>query len=266
MPDQSVPKSVAALLKSFESCFTAPTYRRFSALVAGWFLCCSRRWVTRVTRASGEMGGRHHAGFHRFFSAARWEMDGVWQTLLTHPLKYLPKRIDVIVGTAMHYDGSAPSQASKGGAASVACGHARVVLAVHVPVPWGGPGIAVAVLAKLYRSPKTCPSSEYRKRSEIARELVEKLQGWLPGDRRINLLGDREYPCKTTLRELDQRVDFTGPMPMDAMLFEPLDEDHVQKRGTPRVKGNRLPSAAQLAIKKATAWKKQRVKIYVKSV
>jgi hypothetical protein len=212
------------------------------------------------------MGGRHYAGFHRFFSAARWEMDGVWQTLLTHLLKYLPKRIDVIVddtlcrrnrprifGTAMQYDGSAPSQASKGGTASVACGHARAVLAVHVPVPWGGPGIAVAVLAKLYRSPKTCPSSEYRKRSEIARELVEKLQGWLPGDRRINLLGDREYPCKTTLRELDQRVDFTGPMPMDAMLFEPLDEDHVQKRGTPRVKGNRLPSAAQLAIKKATA-------------
>ncbi|MGK0481568.1 MAG: hypothetical protein ACJAQ3_001546 [Planctomycetota bacterium] len=223
MPDQSIPRSVAALLKSFESCFTAPTYRRVSALVVGWLLCCSRRWVTRVARASGEMGGRHYAGFHRFFSAARWEMDGVWQTLLTHLLKYLPKRIDVIVddtlcrrnrprifGTAMQYDGSAPSQASKGGTASVACGHARAVLAVHVPVPWGGPGIAVAVLAKLYRSPKTCPASEYRKQSEIARELVEKLQGWLPVDRRINLLEDREYAFETTLRELDQRIALHG--------------------------------------------------------
>ncbi|QDV05310.1 hypothetical protein Poly30_08060 [Planctomycetes bacterium Poly30] len=279
MPDQSIPKSVAVLLKSFESCFTAPTHRRFSILVVGWLLCCSRRWVTRVARASGALGDRHHAGFHRFFSEARWKTDDVWKTLVMHLLTYLPKRIDVIVddtlcrrngpsifGTAMHYDGAASSRASKGAAASVACGHAWVVLAVHVPVPWKGPGIAVPILAKLYRSPKTCPESEYRKRSEIARELVEKLYSWLPSDRRINLLGDREYACKTTLRDLHGSIDFTGPMPMDAMLFEPLEEGYTQKRGTKRIKGPRLPSPSDLAAEEPDAWIELKVKIYGRQV
>jgi hypothetical protein len=279
MPEQSIPKSVAVLLKSFAVCFTSPTFRRFSLLAVGWILCCSRQWITRVGQASGALPNEHHSGFHRFFSAARWKIDDLWQKLFTHLLVYLPQVIDVIVddtlcrrngpkifGTAMHYDGAAPSQAPKGAKASVACGHAWVVLAVFVPVPWNGPGIAVPILVKLYRSPKSCPASEYRKRSEIARDLVEKLQSWLPSDRRINLLGDREYACKTTLRSLDPTIDFTGPMPMNAMLFEPLAEDYIQKRGTPRIKGPRLPSPTELAAKKPKAWKKQTVEIYGKQV
>lgn len=279
MPNQSNPKSVAVLLESFESCFTAPTYRRFSMLAVGWVLCCTRRWITRVARASGGLSDAHHAGFHRFFSVARWDPDDLWRTLLNHLLGYLGKRIDVIVddtlccrrgpkifGTAMHFDGASASGTSKGSAASIACGHAWVVLAVHVPVPWKGPGIAVPILAELYRSPKTCPESEYRKRSEIARDLVTKLQTWLPSDRRLNLLADREHACKTTLRDLDPRIDFTGPMPMDAMLFAPLKKGYVQKRGTPRIKGDRLPSPLQLAADEQARWKKQRVKIYGKTV
>lgn len=279
MLDQNIPKSVAALLESFKPCFTAPTYRRFSVLVVGWILCCSRRWITRVALASGSLPDRHHAGFHRFFTVARWEMDDVWRVLLTHMLTFLPDRIDVIVddtlcrrngprifGTAMLYDGAAPSQAPKGRAASVACGHAWVVLAVHLPVPWGGSGLAVPILAKLYRSPKTCPASEYRKRSEIARDLVQKLREWLPTDRKVNLLGDREYACKTTLRDLSDDIDFTGPMPMDAMLFEPLADDYVQKRGTRRIKGDRLPSPVELAKAEEADWKESTVTIYGKRV
>ncbi len=279
MQHQSIPESLDSVLHSFQSCFAAPTFRRFAALSIGWLLCRSRRWITRVAQASGEVPGRHHSGYHRFFSAARWDLDDAWHVLLSLLLEYLPKRIDVIVddtlcrrngprifGTAMHYDGAAPSQGSKGGAASVACGHAWVVLALHVPVPWGGPGIAVPILAKLYRSPKTCPESEYRKRSEIARDLVEKLASWLPSDRSVNLSGDREYACRTTLRELDPSIDFTGPMPMNAMLYEPLAKDYQQKRGRRRIKGRKLQSPAQLAAVNPRAWRKRTIRMYGKSV
>jgi hypothetical protein len=279
MPDENIPESLEFVLARFRTCFTAPTYRRFTALVVGWILCCSRRWITRVARASGELPDSHHSGYHRFFSSAKWGTDDAWQALLSVLLRHLPTRIDVIVddtlcrrsgprifGTAMHYDGAAPSHGPKGGASSVACGHAWVVLALHVPVPWHGSGMAVPILAKMYRSPKNCPASEYRKRSEIARDLIEKLKSWLPSERKLNLIGDREYACKTTLRQLNRGVDFTGPMPMDAMLFAPLAKGYRQKRGTPRVKGPQLPNPAQLVAKNSRGWVSRTVTIYGRKV
>ena len=279
MRDQSIPDSLQAILNEFKSCFTAPTFCRFVALVVGWLLCRSRRWITRIAQASGELPGQHHSGFHRFFSSARWDPDDAWRALLSLLLKHLPKQIDVIVddtlcrrngprifGVAMHYDGATSSQVSKGGQASIACGHAWVVLALHVPVPWGGSGIAVPILAKLYRSPKSCPKAEYRKRSEIARDLIEKLNSWIPSDRSLNLMGDREYACKTTLRGLDPSIEFTGPMPMNAMLYAPLPQDYRQKRGRHRIKGRKLPSPAQLAAKHPKAWVERKVRIYGKRV
>jgi len=277
--DQSIPKSLRVILDEFRSCFTAPTSRRFMALVVGWLLCRSRRWVTRVAQASGELPTRHHGGFHRFFSSARWDPDDAWRALLSLLLKYLPKRIDVIVddtlcrrngprvfGVAMHYDGAASSRVSKGGQASIACGHAWVVLALHVPVPWKGSGIAVPILVKLYRSPKSCPEAEYHKRSVIARELIEKLASWLPDDRSVHLMGDREYACRATLRDLDRSIEFTGPMPMNALLYAALPKDYRQKRGRRRVKGRKLPSPEQLVAKNPNAWVKRTVKMYGKRV
>ena len=277
MRADSIPQSLREVLRGFESCFTAPTYRRFLTLVIGWLFCRSRHWVTRVVRASGESTEQHHAGFHRFFSEARWEPDEAWQALLNQLLPYLPKRIEVIVddtlcrrngprifGAGMHHDGAASSQSAMG--KQVSFGHSWVVLTLVVPTPWKSPGIAVPVAASLYRSLKTCPKSEYRKRTVIARELVEKLASWLPEGRTVHLMGDREYACKTVLRDLDQAVEFTGPMPMDAMLFKLLSEDYRQKRGTRRVMGDRLPSSKELAANDDVDWVERKVSIYGKTV
>ena len=277
MPEQSIPISLGAILKEFVSCFTAPTYRRFTSLVAGWILCRSRRWITRVAQASGELPSRHHAGFHRFFSLARWDPDDAWRALLSILLDSLPTNIEALVddtlcrragprifGIAMHHDGAASSYT--GGGKKLACGHAWVVVAVRLPVPWNSSGIAVPILAKLYRSPKRCSKSEYRKRTEIARELIEKLASWLPEDRRLHVTGDREYACKTMLRDLNPAIEFSGPMPMDALLFEPLEERPKQKMGRPRVRGQQRLNPAATVEANPRGWAKRNVKIYGRSV
>ena len=41
--------------------------------------------------------GRHHAGFHRFFSLARWDPNDLWKALLRLLLPLLPTDIEVIV-------------------------------------------------------------------------------------------------------------------------------------------------------------------------
>tara|TARA_R110002096_G_scaffold410337_1_gene610016 strand:+ start:165 stop:1550 length:1386 start_codon:yes stop_codon:yes gene_type:complete len=271
-------------LQDFNSCFTAPTFRRFTSLVTGWVLCRARRWITRVAQVSGEFPDRHHSGFHRFFSHARWEPDDAWQALLSILVKLLPKEIEVIVddtlcrrtgprifGIAMHHDGAASSYSRSGtrGGAQLACGHAWVVLAIRVPVPWKGAGIAVPILAKLYRSPKRCPASEYRKRTEIARDLIEKLASWLPDDRSLHVTGDREYACKTVLRDLDPGIEFTGPMPMDAVLYAPLDKSARGDKpaiGRPRTRGERLPNPAQKTKANSRAWTKRKVQMYGRTI
>jgi hypothetical protein len=61
-------------------------------------------------------------------------------------------------------------------------------------------------------------------------------------------------------------MEFTGPMPMDAMLFAPLPKDYRQKRGTPRIMGERLASPKQLAAQDRKKWVKRKVSIYGKTV
>jgi hypothetical protein len=116
------------------------------------------------------------------------------------------------------------------------------------------------VLARLYRSPKRCPEAEYKKRTEIAREMVLTLSKWLPGDRHLHLTGDREYACKTVLRGLDPGIEFTGPMPMDALLYGP--RPRYKGRGRPRLRGKRLPSPKRRAADPEANWRRVKLTLY----
>lgn len=276
MQRQSIPTSLEATLRPFRTCFTKPSFWNFTALVAGWILCRRRRWITQVALAGGALAAKHVSAFHRFFSSARWEPQHLGQRLLTELLEFLPQTIEVMVddtlcrragprifGISMHHDGAASSYGTgaSGKYSNLACGHSWVVLSVRVPLPWGNDrGMAVPILSRLYRSPKRCPKAKYRKRTELAREMVQTLAKWLPSDRTVHLTGDREYACKTVLRELDTSILFTGPMPMDAILNEP--SSGYQGHGRPRKRGPRLPNPKARAAQRNAKWRKITLKLY----
>jgi len=96
------------------------------------------------------------------------------------------------------------------------------------------------VLFRLYRSKKGCPKTEYHKRTESAIELVKILYGWLPKQNELSVVGDSEYACKTLVRSLSDDQVFTGPMTVDAALYE--EPGAYGGRGRKRRKGRRLPS------------------------
>ena len=52
------------------------------------------------------------------------------------------------------------------------------------------------------------------------------------------LVGDTEYACREVVRGLPRRIEFVGPMSMDAALFE-LPPQNAKGRGRPRKKGRR---------------------------
>ena len=274
MQGDSTPSSLQGILDSFVSCFTRPSFDSFTMLVCGWILCRARRWITRVVSASGRRGEKHLSSFYRFFSSARWSPDHLGQCLLRLLLPRLPQTIEAMVddtlcrragprifGISMHHDGAASSYGGAGGAfKALACGHSWVVLSVRLPLPWNSRGCAIPVLARLYRSPKRCPASEYKKRTQLAREMVGLLAQWLPDGRTLHLTGDREYACRTVLRDLDAKIHFTGPMPMDALLYGPVPK--YSGRGRPRVHGRRQASPKQRAQRRKSRWRKIRVTLY----
>jgi hypothetical protein len=160
-----VPESFVLLLAALAPCFTAPTYRTFCYLVAGWVQCQGRHTVTGVALAAGVVGWRHISGYHRFFARARWDPDAVGEAVFTLALHLIPAGCPLVLLVddslarkggkaislgAMHHD----PLLSTGRKAFSRFGHVWVVVALWVPLPFGcvgGPrGVAVPLLFRLY--------------------------------------------------------------------------------------------------------------------
>jgi DDE superfamily endonuclease len=167
VPPLIVPESFALVLAACAPCFTAPTYRVFCHVVAGWLHCSRRHTVTGVAIAAGAdvVGWRHISAFHRFFGRATWEPDAVGQVVFTLALRVLPAGLPIILlvddslarksGKAialgsMHHD---PLLSTRRRPFS-RFGHVWVVLAIWLPLPFGvvgGPrGVAVPVVFRLF--------------------------------------------------------------------------------------------------------------------
>lgn len=280
--DSTVPSTLQALFLSFGPVFTAPSFGNFARLVTGWMLCRGRHTVSAVIRAGGA-GGKHFSTLYRFFSRAEWEADELGRALFEMLAASVTGAIHVIVddtlfrrsgphfwGAGMHHD---PLKSTYGGGGgrhlALAFGHNRVTLALWVPLPWGlERGMAVPFLWRTYRSKKRCPEKEYRTRPRLAAELLEIFTGWDLGERKITLVGDGEYTCKTVVRGLPPNIEFTGPVVMKAAIY---DRPRRQPRRGRRLKGARLPSPRELAASD-TRWKTvfpviygQKVAVKVKS-
>src|SRR5262249_23773322 len=149
MPEIILPSTLVGLLVAFEPCFTAPSYRTFRLLVAGWIHCPGRRTVTAVAGASGR-GRQHHLwGFPRVVGPASWSLDGLGGVVFRLALRWIPadQPLFILVDdtlarktgkgislATMHHD-PLLSPARK---PFCSFGHVWVVLALWVPLPMGG--------------------------------------------------------------------------------------------------------------------------------
>ncbi|MFQ5515868.1 MAG: transposase [Myxococcota bacterium] len=277
-----IPSALSALLASFRECFSRPGFDNFAVLVTGWILCAGRHTISRVLQAAGEIAReKHHSTYYRFLSRGAWAADELGGVLFRLLLRWLPQEIELQVddtlceksgphffGAGMHHDARRSTYGrgtAAGRRACLAFGHNWVVLSVWVAGPWSRRrGWAVPLLFRLYRGKKRCPKTLYRKRTELAAEMVERIASWLPADRRLHLTGDREYACKTLVRVLPEGVVFTGPMALDAALYA---LPHAYRgRGRPPRKGVRLPSPQRRATDRKAPWRAIVVTLYGKPV
>lgn len=252
--------------------FTKPSYANALILVFGWVQTSGLHAVTEALVASGVAGKRHHEAFHRFFSRGTWSPDEVGRLLLTAILRLqcvgavvefvlddtlAPKKGPKIFGLGVHLDAVRSTRRVR----IFTFGHCWVVLSVVVRLPFSRRPWALPVLFRLYRTRKDCTRrrARYRKKTELAREMLDLVARWL-GDRRARVAMDNAYSNSTVLRGLPPHIRAVGAMRPDAALTS-TPPAH-SGRGRRRVRGEPLPSPLQLAKSRKQRWQRCTAHLY----
>jgi hypothetical protein len=271
---------MVGLLVAFEPCFTAPSHRTFSLLVAGWMHCLGRRTITAVAVASGGVEQRHISVFHRFFSRATWSLDAVGQVVFRLALRWIPPDRPLLIlvddtlarktgkGVAlatMHHDPLLSSARKP----FCSFGHVWVVLALWVPLPMGGSrGFALPLLFRLYvgakrGGTKDAPGRPRRGSRQqaaerayaahprqtklaLARELLALAAGWADG-RTVYAVVDSAYAARPLLEGRHANVEILSRLRPDAALWARPGRRRPGQRGRPRKRGHRLPTPTAMA-------------------
>jgi len=280
--EEYIPATLQGILDSFAGCFTRPSFDNFVCLVSGWILCPGRHRISRVIQVGGGAARKKHfSTLYRFLSRAHWCADELGRVLFTQLLRWLPTEIEALVDDTlchrsgphifaggMHHDASRSTYgrgSASGRTVFFSFGQNWVVLALRLPLPWDrARGIALPILFRLYRPKRRCPKTRYKKRTELALELVKLLESWIPEGRRLFLIGDAEYACKNLVRGLAATTTFIGPMCMKAALYQPAGD--YSGFGRPRVKGQRLLCPREMASKRRTPWQRVTLHAYGRTI
>ena len=275
-----VPETFLPLLAAFQPCFTAPSFRNFSVLVAGWIQCLGRRTITGVVLAAGAVGSRHISVFHRFFTRAQWSLDAIGQVMVGLAQRWIPAEQPLVVlvdDTLARKHGKGISLATMhhdpllSSARKPFCsfGHVWVVLALWVPLPVGSErGFALPLLFRLYVGAKrggraNAPSRPHpgtRQRAaeaahakrprptklELARELLGLVAQWA-GERTIYVMADSAYAGRTLLEGRPAHVQVISRLRLDAALWTKPGRRRPGQKGRPRRRGHRLPTLKAMA-------------------
>jgi hypothetical protein len=241
-------RTLIATLEVLRPAFTRPGFDNLVVVFAGWVLTNGPHAVTQTLVATSVAGRRHHEAFHRFFSRGTWDPDEVGQLVFCWILKRVPdgaairvaiddtfasKKGPHVFGIGSHLDAVRSTRRQK----IFAFGHCWVVLAVLLPMPFSSHTFALPVLFRLYRTVKSCTRSgqQHRKKTELARDLLDVLAGWVAG-RRVELAADCAYCNDTVTRGLPANVVLFGAMRPDAVLTA-LPPKRLPKGGRPSKRG-----------------------------
>ena len=267
---------LARLLTIVESVFrpdlTRPSFTNVLVLIVGWVQVVGPgHTITAALVAAGVAGKRHHEAFHRFFSRGTWSPDALGFGLLRRLEKWLgegrlrvvlddtvaPKKGPHVFGIGTHVDAVKSTRRHR----VFVFGHCWVVLAVLVHVPFTSRVWALPILFRLYRNQKDCMrrNAPYRKKTELARELLDTLCRWT-GERRIEVVADAAYCNDTITRGLPTRIVLFGAMRPDAVLTAlPVSGRHP---GRPSKRGPLLPKPQAVAEDGSKPWQRCKADLY----
>lgn len=272
MPKKLFATFLTLMEEGFRPAFTRPGFANLLVVTVGWLLCSGpAHTIAEALVVSGVAGTFHHAAFHRLFSRGAWEPDTVGYFLLRFMLKnredeplriaiddtLAPKKGAQIFGLGTHVDAVRSTKRWR----IFSFGHCWVVLSVLVWFPFSSRPWALPILFRLYRSKQGTPSDSYKKKTELARDLLATLLRWT-GPRRVEVAIDSGFCNTTVLRGLPEHVVVFGAMRVDAVLTQPPQPPPTGRQGPPAKRGPRLPKPEHIAQDGETPWKRCKAYLY----
>jgi len=251
--------SLQVLLEEFKPVFTNPSYVTHCQLVLCWVMCLGPRHLMRVFLSSPRDDLHDYAQRHgldaqyNFFERSAWTPSDLGIRLAIFVLTHFPfnRFVELVIDdTLFHKRGLhvwgigwfRDAVASTKKRVATASGHNWVVLAIVVQLPRLGIVLAQPIMARLHLPGKGNPSC-----SKLGRQMLQELLEQFP-DWRFSLLGDGGYTNQEMLKDLDERVEYTGRMRADAELYDPeVPEQPRSKPGRKPHKGPRLSKPRAVA-------------------
>ena len=264
-------RTFLSILKDLGSPLGRRSFVNFVIIAVGWIQTYGTHAVTEALVVTGVAGKRHHEAFHRFFSRGTWNPDRLGYWLFCRLERWMgpgavriciddtlaPKKGAEVFGIGTHIDAVRSSRRQK----VFSFGHCWVVLAVVVRVPFSKRAWALPMLLRLYRNKKACPTPEYAKKTQMARQMIEVFASWT--DRRIELTADCAYCNDTVTRGLPDRIVLFGAMRPDAVLTALPDESQPgPEGGRPKKRGKVLPKPECIARDGRRPWRTCKVFLY----
>jgi DDE superfamily endonuclease len=264
-----VPKEFACFLTAFASLFTKRVWQHVQILLVGAILAPGKRTVTSALRVMGLAHLKSFQQYHRVLNRAVWsslEGSRLLLQLLVHTLAPTGPLVMGLDDTIERRRG-AKIQAKGIYRDPVRSSHSHVVkasglrwlsLMLLVPIPWAKRVWALpflTVLAPSERYHQEC-GQRHKKLTDWARQMLLMVRRWAP-ERSLVLVTDSSFAVITLLWRLSrlaQPICSITRLRLDAALYEPAPPRKPRQNGRPRLKGQRLPTLAQVLANPATSW------------
>jgi len=256
---EQLPKPVRTIFDPLEPTFSRSVHRRFILLALAAILTLGGRTITNLLRVLDTLAPGHSCSYHRVFARDRWSLTALARRYISLILDHFAPRGPILLAgddTVTEHPG--PHVYGKGrhrdpvrsthSYTAFRWGHKWVVLALLVPIPWATRRWALPLLVALYRPKEENQKHGKRHKTppQLLGQLVRILMRWFP-DRKFIVTADGGYATHD-LAELaartPQRLTLVSLFYPDANLVEPPPV--YSGKGRPRVKGNDLPSPAEV--------------------
>lgn len=242
---------ILAVLASFASEFSRPTWKNIQVLLVGAILCRGPRRVSSVLRIMGLASIRNFSKYHRVLSRAEWDGLALAKILLGLLIKLLPESWPILVAVdetlerrrgkkikakGLYRDAVQSTQSN----VVTSYGLKWEAMMLIVPLPWCTRPWALPFLTILAPSKRSNETAGRRHKTSLdwARQMVCLVSRWLK--QQWILVGDGAYACMDlALTCIKLNVVLISRLRIDAQLFEfPIFEK--KKLGRKPIKGKRI--------------------------
>jgi hypothetical protein len=265
----TLPKEFASLMLTFAPLFTKRVWRHVQVLMVWAILALGQRTVTAALRVMGLAHAKSFQQYHRVLNRTAWSSLAGARLLLLLLVHVLAPAGPLVLGlddTLERRRGAKirakgiyrdPVRSSQSHMVK-ASGLRWLSLMLLVPIPWAKRAWALPFLTVLAPSERCHQErgQRHKKLTDWAQQMLLVVRRWVR-ERALVVVTDSSFAVITLLwrmRQLRNPIAWITRLRLDAALSEPAQPRKPRQNGRPRVKGQRLPTLAQVLANPATQW------------